>query len=154
LVFSLVPKAASLSATGHLVLVFFGLIVQTFVFWVSSLRIGPVPLTSSFLSENYRLYFTELFSRQTFPFLPRSSFIGSYNLGSVIILMDPLTFPLMQPADEVLWKQAGLFEKLDSLESELQSVPAKPSFSNFPSGPPGSTDEQEPPASKAAHPIP
>jgi hypothetical protein len=44
----------------------------------------------------------------------------------------------MQPSDEVLWKQEGLFEKLDSLESNIQSFPAKPTISNFPSGPPES----------------
>jgi hypothetical protein len=45
--------------------------------------------------------------------------------------MDLLTNPLMQPSDELIWKQVSLFDKLDSLESKRQFFPSKPSFSNF-----------------------
>jgi hypothetical protein len=68
--------------------------------------------------------------------------------------MDPLTYPLMQPTDELIWKQVGLFEKLDSLESARQSFPSKPSFSNFPSVPAMTSVEQASPASKPDPPGP
>jgi hypothetical protein len=66
----------------------------------------------------------------------------------------------MQPSDELVWKQEGLFEKLDSLESKRQFFPAQSTFLNLSTVPAENPVDQThprqsfPPASKPAPPVP
>jgi len=61
--------------------------------------------------------------------------------------MDSLTNELMQPTDEILWKQQGFFEHVDSLDNRFSSLPPK-TFSNSTDPSTVTTDATDAPSTK------
>jgi hypothetical protein len=113
-----------------LFLAFDPLLFRLFYSLLAPLETNPDPsLRSSFpLSNNDTL--------RSFPY-PTQSFRVVSSVGLLLLmvfarfLMDSLTNTLMHPSDEQIWKQAGLFEQVDSLENRPPSFPSK-TISNCP----------------------
>jgi hypothetical protein len=60
------------------------------------------------------------------PILPWWNLWAFCGPQTTLLAMDALTKALLNPTDEIIWKQTGFFEQVDSLERRSPTLPPKP----------------------------